>query len=145
MPDVEVDYPEGMLDDITNRLRFKRDVKLEVAHGMDCLKPSKDGAPEEDMTDYAADPDGNIGLLLRPYLPEDGSDIWTPIQVRISTYAWPSRMANLQARISQITRRIRNNVLNTEMEEFLERQFPKKTKLVAVRFEPKLDDAWAEA
>lgn len=43
MPDVEVDYPEGMLNDITNRLRFKRDVKLVVARDMDCIKPAKGG------------------------------------------------------------------------------------------------------
>lgn len=143
MPDVEVDYPEGMLDDITNRLRFKRDVKATVARGMDCIKPVVDGEPEV-MTQYAADPDGNIGLLLRPYSMTDGSDIWTPIQVRISTYAWPDRMANLDVRIPEITKGIRR-ILNVEVEEFIQHLFPAKTKLVAVRFDPKLDDAWAEA
>jgi|JI10StandDraft_1071094.scaffolds.fasta_scaffold2357577_1 hypothetical protein len=143
MPDVEVDYPEGMLDDITNRLRFKRDVKGVVARGMDCIKPPEEGEPEV-MTRYAADPDGNVGLLLRPYKPEDGSDIWTPIQVRISTYAWPDRMANLDDRIWDITQDVRR-LLNVEVEEFLERMFPGKTKLVAVRFDPKFPGAWAEA
>ena len=143
MPDAEVDYPEGMLDDITNRLRFIRDVKLVVAAGMDCIKPAAIGEPEV-MTRYAADPDGNIGLLLRPYKPKDGSDIWRPIQVRISTYAWPDRMANLDVRIEGITKDVRR-ILNVEVEEFLERMFPGKTKLVAVRFDPKFPGSWAEA
>ena len=143
MPDVEVDYPEGMLNDITNRLRFKRDVKLVVARGMDCIKPAKGDEPKA-MTEYASDPDSYIGLLLRPYKFEDGSDIWTPVQVRISTYAWPDRMASLDVRINRITKDVRR-LLNVEVEEFLEHMFPRKTKLVAVRFEPKLDDAWADA
>lgn len=93
------------------------------------------------MTEYASDPDSYIGLLLRPYKFEDGSDIWTPVQVRISTYAWPDRMANLDVRINRITKDVRR-LLNVEVEEFLEHMFPRKTTLVAVRFDPKLDDAW---
>ncbi len=129
MPAVTIHYPRGFFD-ATDRVRFKRIVKQSVATNMDAINPVTGK-----KTDYGADPDSFIDLLLVPYDPED-AEVTTPLLGTIVTYDWPDRVATLPDRVKAITRDARHYLRNLVEDD---------KEAISFTFIGKRDGAWAVA
>ena len=92
MPAVTVLYPRHHFD-ATDKVRFKRTVRNSVAVHMDAINPATG-----ERTNFAAEVEKSIDLVLIPYDPED-ADVTALCLATIVTYDWPDRMANLADRI----------------------------------------------
>ena len=134
MPAVIVHYPRGCMDP-TDKERFKRTVKLEVAAYMDAVDPAT-----QRETQFAADPNAFIDLVLVPYEPDD-AEVTTPFMATIITYQWPDRMKDIDHRIEAITNRVRAFGFTTDMGA----RWPKGKELISFTFLGKQPGAWAAA
>ncbi len=131
MPAVTIHYPRHAMDP-TDKVRFKRTVKEEVAKYMDAVDPETG-----QLTRYAADPDAFIDLILVPYDPED-AEVTTPFVATIVTYDWPDRMNDLDRRIRAITSNVRIMGFTVDMEE----RYPEGSELISFTFLGKVPGAW---
>jgi hypothetical protein len=130
MPAVTVYYPQGFFD-ATDKVRFKRNIKQIVANNMDAINPETN-----ELTLYGADPDAFIDLVMVPY-DHDDAEVTTPLLATIVTYEWPDRMANLPARIENITKAVRRGLPNGLV--------PSDQEAISFTFLGKVPGAWAVA
>jgi len=104
MPAVIVYYPRtGFFTPVT-KAAFITDVKRIVATCMDAIDPKT-----EVKTNYAANPDSFIDLVMVPYNQTD-AEVTTPLLATIVSYGWPDRMRNIKKRIKRITTEVRATI-----------------------------------
>ena len=120
--------------DSTDKERFKRTVKSQVAVLMDAIDPMTG-----EKTKYGRNPDAFIDLVLVPYEPDD-AELTTPYLATIVSYEWPDRMANIDERINEIT----NNVRMGFTVDMVDR-YPETANLISFTFLSKKPGAWAMA
>ncbi len=133
MPAVTVLVPRDHMDR-TDLVRFMRNVKQAVAEHMDAINPETG-----EMTQFGADPDKFIDLVLLPY-DSDYADLTTPYLGTIVSYAWPNRMESIGTRVASIANQVRRG-FTIDMEE----RFPKGAELISFTFLGKAPGAWAVA
>ena len=101
MPAVTISYPKAFFLTSEEKKRFMIQVKAVVASHMEAINPFTG-----ETTDFAADPDHMIDLLLVPYDPDD-ANVTAAFLATIVTYDWPDRMRGLPGRIEAITDHVR--------------------------------------
>ena len=104
MPADTVYYPRDTMT-ADQKAHFMSVTKQAVAMNMEAIDPiTGHFAP------YGTDPDRFIDLVMLPYDPDDAS-VTTPFLATIVSYAWPSRMVNLEDRITAITVAVRHHAI----------------------------------